>query len=158
MTVGFRCRKFLFRVFDASTRCTVIVIVFSAQKQKSLFLVFFFSFFSFFFFFCRTIQHRISSHGTVVVQLVNHSSEEPCTRVFESLHRHTHTRTHIHTIYRCSHMLTVQIRIRNVHILTHVPFEGKKKKKKKKKGNIRKKISENREYLGLIIIVLLYLR
>lgn len=55
-------------------------------------------------------------------------------------------------------MLTVQIRIRNVHILTHVPFEGKKKKKKKKKGNIRKKISENREYLGLIIIVLLYLR
>ena len=140
MTVGFRCRKFLFRVFDASTRCTVIVIVFSAQKQKSLFLVFFFSFFSFFFFFCRTIQHRISSHGTVVVQLVNHSSEEPCTRVFESLHRHTHTRTHIHTIYTgvhtcspCKFAYVTYTYSRMYH------SKVKRKKKKRKKATYEKK-------------------
>lgn len=106
----------------------------------------FFSFlFLFFLFLCRTVQHRISSHGTVVVQLVNHSSEEPCTHVFKSPPRtYTHARTRIHTIYTCLHMLTVQIHIRNVHLYSHTyrsKVKGKKRKKEKRqhrKKNIRK--------------------
>lgn len=65
----------------------------------------FFSFLFFFFLFLgRTVQHRISSHGTVVVQLVNHSSEEPCTHVFTSPPRtYTHTNTYTYDIHVFTH-------------------------------------------------------
>ena len=118
---------------------------------------FLFSFFFFSFFYRRTVRHPISSHGTVVVQLVNHSSEEPCTHVFKSLHRHTHEHVYVRytRVYTSSPCKFTYV----TYTYSHMYHSNvKRKKKKKKKGNIRKKISENREYLGLIIIVLLYLR
>lgn len=132
----------LYRVFDASTRRTVIVIVFLAQKRKPLFLVSFFLLFFLFFveqFFLTallqsyswTIRQNNHAHALSNVSANAYNTENTYVPILRA--------THIRNVY--IHSCTI-----------HSSVKKEKKKQYRKKKNIR---TEN---LGLIIIVLLYLR
>lgn len=122
----------LYRVFDASTRRTVIVIVFLAQKRKPLFLVSFFLLFFLFFveqFFLTALTYNPIREPFVKITMRTHSQMSP---------QHTYNTENTYVpILRATHIRNVYIHSCTIHSSV---------KKEKKKNNIGKKKYQNWEF------------
>lgn len=120
----------LYRVFDASTRRTVIVIVFLAQKRKPLFLVSFFLLFFLFFVEQFFLTALLQSYSWTIRQN-NHA--HALSNV--SANAYNTENTYV-PILRATHIRNVYIHSCTIH--------SSVKKEKKKQYRKKKKISELR--------------